>query len=382
MSIPPGAAIDPRPRRWRQPDENMKGIRRLADHLDLSIGTVSRALNGKPDVNEATRRRVLEAAERLGYVPNQSGRALRKGSTGIVGFMIETGNKTAVDGDTFFLSVFDGVQSVLARHELNLVALLCGSEEIPHEFLRRVVGQGFVDGLIISATQRHDPRIDFLADRRLPFIALGRSLTDRGHAWYDLDFEGLVDTAIARLVRKGHRRIALATHADDVNLTYVLIESYEAALRGHGLPFDPSLVVRANPDQAGGRAAAQHLLGMPDRPTAVLLDNEVTSLGLYHALLEAGVRPGRDIAVIGRDSPYSRFLTPSLTSFRTSLRDLGIALAEGLLATMPAYREVYPRGVVRELWPFTLAEGESDAFVLPTGQRQHPLRAAGAASYK
>ena len=91
----------------------MKGIRRLADHLDISIGTVSRALNGRPDVNEATRQRVLEAAAQMGYVPNQSGRALRKGTTGVIGFMIETGAKTAADGDTFFLSVFDGVQTVL-----------------------------------------------------------------------------------------------------------------------------------------------------------------------------------------------------------------------------------------------------------------------------
>lgn len=204
----------------------MKGIRRLAKDLDISIGTVSRALNGRPDVNEATRKRVVEAAERLGYVPNQSGRALRKGTTGIVGFMIETGSKTAVDGDTFFLSVFDGVQAVLARHQLDLVALLCSSEEDPNEYLHRVVARGFVDGLIISATQRRDPRIDLLADRKIPFIALGRSLTDRGNAWYDLDFEGIANTAVDRLVQKGHRRIALSANDDEINLSYVLVDSY------------------------------------------------------------------------------------------------------------------------------------------------------------
>ena len=184
----------------------MKGIRRLAQQLDISIGTVSRALNGRPDVNEETRRRVLEAAEAMGYVPNQSGRALRKGATGIIGFMIETGANTATDGDSFFLSVFDGVQAVLNRHGLDFVALLCGSGEDPNEYLRRVVGRGFVDGVIISSTQRHDPRIDFLADRRIPFIMLGRSLTDRGEAWYDLDFEGMAETAVERLAGRGHRR--------------------------------------------------------------------------------------------------------------------------------------------------------------------------------
>ena len=169
---------------WGKSSGKMKGIRRLASHLDISIGTVSRALNGKPDVNEATRKRVLEAAEALGYVPNQSGRALRKGTTGIIGFMMQTGTTITADGDTFFMSVFDGVQTVLGRHELDLVALLCSSEVDPQEYLRRIVGRGFVDGLIISATQRHDPRIEFLAARHLPFIALGRSLDDqlRRHA--------------------------------------------------------------------------------------------------------------------------------------------------------------------------------------------------------
>ena len=87
----------------------MKGIRQLAEHLDISIGTVSRALNGKPDVNEETRRRVLEAAEQLGYVANQAGRSLRKGATGIIGFMMETGHDVTGQGGTFFMRVFDGV---------------------------------------------------------------------------------------------------------------------------------------------------------------------------------------------------------------------------------------------------------------------------------
>ncbi|HTJ59518.1 MAG TPA: LacI family DNA-binding transcriptional regulator [Devosiaceae bacterium] len=343
----------------------MKGIRRLADHLDISIGTVSRALNGRPDVSEETRRRVLEAAAAMGYVPNQSGRALRKGTTSIIGFMIETGTNTGVDGDTFFLTVFDGVQTVLGRHGLDLVALLCGSEEDPDAYLRRVVGRGFVDGLIISATQRHDPRIDFLADRSIPFIALGRSLTDRGQPWYDLDFEGMAEQAVDRFVARGHRRIAVAAPASEVNLGYVLIDSYRRALARHGLPFDPALVLRSPQNQAGGYAMSRALLALEARPTAILMTGEMLSIGLYRGLIEAGVIPGRDIAVIGRDNPHARFLSPTLTSFRTSLRDLGIALAEALLATFPAYAEHYPVGTTRRLWPMTLTDGQSDLMQVP-----------------
>ena len=227
-----------------------------------------------------------------------------------------------------------------------------------------MVGRGFVDGLIISATQRHDPRIDFLATRHLPFIALGRSLTDAGHAWYDLDFEDVAETAVSRLVGKGHRRIAIGAPLDEVNLGYIFVDSYRKTLAAHGIAFDPDLVLRGSMTEAGGHQMARQILAMKDPPTAVLLANDAASVGLFRGVSDAGLRPGRDIAIIGRDSPQSRLLSPSLTSFHTSLRDLGIALAESLLATMPAFQEIYPQGKVRRLWPQRLVPGESDAFIL------------------
>lgn len=100
---------------------------------------------------------------------------------------------------------------------------------------------------------------------------------------------------------------------------------------------------------------------MPQRPTAVILIYEQMAIGLYRRFNQAGLRPGRDIAVIGlRESPLSRFLSPTLTSFRMSLRDLEIALGESLLALMPAYAEIYPQGLVQRVWPMELVPGESD----------------------
>ncbi len=343
----------------------MTGIRRLAQHLDISIGTVSRALNGRPDVNEETRKRVLEAAAELGYVPNQSGRSLRQGTTNIIGFMMQTGAEITGQGDTFFMSVFDGVQTVFARHRLDLVALLCSSQEDPDDYLRRVVARGFADGLILSATQRHDPRLEFLAKRKIPFATLGRSLTDVGQPWLDLDFEGMAQTAIDRLVAKGHRRIAVTRPHDDVNLGYIFVDQAASALAAHGLSLDPDLVFRSTPNEAGGYQIARELLSKKDRPTAILLVNESIAIGFYRGLSEAGLKPGRDIAVIGRHSPQTHFLSPSLTGFELSRRDLGIALAEALLATMPAFSHFYPNAELRKIWREELIEGESDAFLLP-----------------
>jgi len=340
----------------------MTGIRDLAQHLNLSIGTVSRALNGKPDVNEETRRRVLEAASALGYVPNQAGRALRSGATGVVGFMMQTGSEITGEGDVFFMSVFDGVQAVFARHQLDLVALLCSSEEDPDAYMQRVVARGFADALIISATKREDHRINYLATRKIPFIALGRSLTDAGHPWLDLDFEGMAEAGVARLVGKGHRRIGIYAPLDDTNLGYVFIDAYRKALEQRGIAFDPDLVFRAYPNERGGHEIAHAIAAMPPgkQPTAFILTNELMALGFYNGLYQVGLPPGQKFAVISRDSPQAHFLVPKLTSFRLSLRDLGIALAEALLATMPAYAPHYPLGVVRKVVPLELVEGDSD----------------------
>ncbi|WEJ57242.1 LacI family DNA-binding transcriptional regulator [Devosia sp. FJ2-5-3] len=340
----------------------MTGIRRLAQQLNISIGTVSRALNGKPDVNEATRQRVLEAAAAMGYVPNQAGRALRKGSTGVVGFMMQTGSDITGEGDVFFMSVFDGVQTVFARHQLDLVALLCSSEEDPDAYMQRIVARGFADALIISATKRRDHRIDFLAGRKIPFIALGRSETDAGHPWLDLDFEGMAEVGVSRLVAKGHRRIGVFAPRDDTNLGFVFLDAYRTTLARHGIAYDEALVFRTAPNERGGHEIARTIAGMApeQRPTGFILTNEVMSLGLYNGLYETGLVPGRDIAIIGRDSPQAHYLVPRLTCFRLSLRDLGISLAEALLANMPDYSAHYPLGVVRKIVPLELVEGDSD----------------------
>lgn len=341
------------------------GIKELAHHLNLSIGTVSRALNDRPDVNPDTRERVRTAARALGYMPNQSGRSLRRGETGVIAFMMQTGHEITGQGDAFFMSVFDGVQTVLARHHLDLVALLCPTGEDAGDYLRRMVGRGFADGIILSSTQRIDPRIEFLASHGIPFVALGRSGTDVGQPWIDSDFAGMAEQAIDRLAARGHRRIAITVPDDDTNLGHVFADAARATLARHGLPFDPALALPFLPNEAGGYSVASRLLALPDRPTAIVLLNPSLSAGLYRGLSEARVMPGRDIAVIGRESPQSPHLTPSLTRFREDLHGCGVALCEALLATMPKYAATYPTGIVRRVWPTQLIDGESDAFRLP-----------------
>jgi len=338
----------------------MKGIRALARHLDISIGTVSKALNNRFDINPETRKRVLQAAAELGYVANQSGRSLRQGTTQTIGFMIESNQATATDSDNFFMAVFDGVQSVLREHHLDLVVLPCASDEDPVDYLTRMVGRGFVDALIISATRKKDPRIAMLSTAGIPFVALGRSGEDR-HPWVDLDFEGVAERSVDRLVAKGHSDIAVALPATGLNLGNVFLSGYKRALKRHGLPYRSDYAVRSESSDRGGYELGTRLLSLDHRPSAIILSYELVAPGLYRSLADAGLRVGRDMAIIGfRESLQNRHLSPHLTSFSTSLRDLGMALGEVLLSQLPSFSERYKDLPRQKVWPMELVQGESD----------------------
>ncbi|MGZ9809473.1 substrate-binding domain-containing protein [Pseudoroseicyclus sp. H15] len=335
----------------------MTGIRALARHLDLSIGTVSRALNAKPDVNAKTRARVLAAARELGYRPNHSGRSLRNGRTQTIGLVLETGSASTLGGDTFFMHLIDAMQEVLTAQGQDLILLPCRSADDPIEFLRRTVTRRTVDALVITATRRHDARIAMLVEDGMPFLALGRSETPGDYPWIDLDFEGVARRSVEELVKLGHRRIAVAAPRRDVNLAHVYLDSYRAALRDHGLPVDEALILRASASENGGRSVAEELLAMPDRPTAVLLGQELMAIGLYTRLGEAGLTPGRDLSVIGfRQNSQLRFLRPNLACFALDLRALGQAVGETALGLASAEPAGEPAGIV---WPMSYVPGDS-----------------------
>jgi DNA-binding LacI/PurR family transcriptional regulator len=348
----------------------MKGIKALARHLDISISSVSKALNGRFDINPETRKRVLEAAAELGYVANQSGRSLRQGATRTVGFMIESAQAAPTDSDNFFMAVFDGVQTVFRRHHLDLIVLPCASDEDPAEYLGRMVARGLVDAVIVSATRKSDTRVPLLMKAGMPFVTLGRTGNEE-HPWIELDFEGVARASVQRLVERGHREIAVALPASDLNLGQLFLSGYRKGLRANRIPFAADLVMRIESSELGGYALGSRLLERSPRPTAVILSYELTAGGLYRRLYEAGVSPGSGMAVIGfRDSPSTRYLDPKLTSFATSLRDLGLALGELLLSQMASLKEHYPNIALHQTWPLTLVPGQSDPPLEKRGARK------------
>jgi DNA-binding LacI/PurR family transcriptional regulator len=336
-------------------------IRELARHLNVSIGTVSRALNGRHDVSDETRRRVLAAADELGYSPNQSGRSLRQGVTGMIALVLPTSGKMAL-ADTIFMAVLEGLRAFLDSRNLDLMVLLSGPEEHAYAYLRRIGARRLADGLIIAETQRIDPRIDYLIEKDIPFVAFGRSESGSGYPWVDLDFGQVAADAVAHLASLGHERIAIASAAGGINYSHVVAEAFCDALQRGGLPVDRDLVLLVENSDDGGYELGNRIFAMRRPPTAVLVVNEFMAIGLYRSMQERGLVPGRDLAIVGfQEEPNSRLLTPRVTCFRTALPALGARLGEALLATIPAHATAEVSGrIIQDLWPMEFVQGESD----------------------
>jgi DNA-binding LacI/PurR family transcriptional regulator len=353
----------------------VSSIRDLARHLNISIGTVSRALNGRAGVNAETRERVLAAAAKLNYAPNQSGRNLRRGATHAVAFMLQPHPGDQQFGEPFFIPFMIGLQAKLAERGLDLVVVMGAPGDYQQERLRRVVEARWADAIVLAQTRRHDERIDYLTRVGFPFATLGRSLSGgSSYPALDLDFVRAGCDAVDRLAARGHRRIAAIRPSAALNFGHLFLTGYKKGLRKHGIDLDPDLIAAGDINEAGGYMVTPGVMHCTNPPTAIIFNNDAMALGGCKALAEMGLKPGRDVAVLVIvDTALCRYFSPALTSFRAQLEPLGRRLAEMLLASMPAYAGSEGPRTIREVWPMELVPRESDQ---PLAKKQPTLRIA------
>jgi len=270
-------------------------LKRLADQLGMSKTTVSRALNGYPEVSPVTRERVMKAAQEAGYQPNPMARSLAVGRSNVLGIIYPL--LPADLGDAMFLDVVGGMSEALEARRMNLIiAPVSPSNEMP-SYEQMVRGKR-VDGLVVSRTLVHDPRIAYLAQAGFPFIAHGRTALDAPYAWFDYDNEAGIRMAVERLLALGHQRIAMISAPLRMNFAAQRRSSFLSALSAAGLACDPRWLAEDSIDRRSGYTAMQQLLASSPRPTAVIVDNHLAGVGAVRALMDAGVRIGEGISLI------------------------------------------------------------------------------------
>jgi LacI family transcriptional regulator, galactose operon repressor len=328
-------------------------LRAIARQLDLSVTTVSRALGGFPEVAAATRARVLAEAERIDYRPNELARRLRHGRSEAVGLVLP-GEAGQFD-DPFFLRLLAAVGPPLQRAGLDLLVMSArpGAEEL--RAYRHLVEGRRVDGILLARTRRPDPRIRYLLDRRVPFVAHGRGGDPRPHALLDIDGAAACKAVTQRLIAFGHRRIGLINAAPCYSFAHYREQGWRAALAAAGLP--PGPVRRAEPSEEAGFILMRALLAAPVPPTAVLCATDRLAIGALHAVAQAGLRAGRDVSLIGYDDlPMASCTDPPLTTIEQPTARAGARMVEMLTALLDG---ADPAGLV-EVWPARLIARGSD----------------------
>lgn len=298
----------------------------------MSKTTVSRALNGYPEVSEQTRQRVMAAARAVGYAPNPMARSLAVGRTNVVGILYPL--LPADLGDPMFLDVVGGMSEALEARGTNLIiAPVSPSNELP-SYEQMVKGRR-VDGLIVSRTLVQDQRIAFLLKAGFPFVAHGRTQTTRPYAWFDHDNEGGIRIAMERLLSLGHKRIALISAPLEMNFARQRMVSFTATMRRAGLPVDPRHMIENALDRRSGYQAMQRLLLQSPRPTAVIVDNHLSGVGVIRALQDAGVTIGRDMSVIVWGRLDDTLISTNVTTIdQPDARGAGARMVEMLLALL------------------------------------------------
>lgn len=188
---------------------------------------------------------------------------------------------------------------------------------------------------MFGRTRRDDPRIRYLQERNVPFVALGRSDTGKPFPFVDIDRTVAGRNGTARFVGFGHRRIGLLSTPGYLMISHLLQEGYRAALKAAKLPFDADLVVETSTSEEGGLNGARQLLSLSDPPTAIMCGHDLIATGAMQAIQETGRRPGVDVAVIGCDNhPLGPYLNPPLTTFSAPTFEAGRRMVDLLLALM------------------------------------------------
>jgi LacI family transcriptional regulator, galactose operon repressor len=306
-------------------------IRDLAEKLNLSITTVSRALDGYSDVAEDTRNRVIQAAHALGYEPSYAARQLRRKRTDTVGYILPSSSPQF--SDPFYVNFLTGLCDEVASQHLDLLVTSCPpNSEKEQEQYQRWVQSRRVDGIVLNRTRVTDWRVEYLSQYEIPFVSLGKGETDAQYPYIDvLDTTGF-RKLVTHMVEKGHHRIAFIGASAELIVHLNRLAGYQQGLEAAHIPFDPDLVRQGDMTEQGGYQVALELLGLSHPPTAILGCNDLTALGILQAAKEKGKYVGTELAIAGYDGiKETEFTNPPLTTLYQPTYEIARKLAGMLL---------------------------------------------------
>jgi LacI family transcriptional regulator len=297
----------------------------IAKQIGVSKTTISRILNGKPDVAPETKERVLDYIKQMGYVPSALARSLSKGRSNLVGILVPSLT------DIWTLELLHGVSETIENSPYNLVLFALGSPEAFQTFFENTLPMGLLAGLILVLPPANLPQITELIASDFPVILID----DRGaypeHSSVTVtNFQGAYD-ATRHFQQLGHTRIGYISGPHEVPYFRERLAGYRAAMQDAGLSIEPGLIVECESNKECAFAVVQNWLkGIP--PTAIFSSVDMMAFGALDALLSNGKRVPEDVALIGFDDlPSSAHINPPLTTVKEPIVLMGQTAAKMLL---------------------------------------------------
>jgi LacI family transcriptional regulator len=301
-------------------------IKDVARAANVSVASVSRALNGHSSVTDETRKLVIEAARRLRYIPHSGARSLSTSRTDTIGVVLPD-----LYGE-FFSELIRGIDVAARRRGLHLlVSSSHGDAGEAAAALRAMSGR--VDGLIVMS-----PHVDasFLAENLpavLPIVLLNTHAVGHQYSSLAVDNYGGAAAMVQHLVEIGHRRIMMIAGPENNFEAEERLRGYRETLARLVPTFDPLdvAVLRGDFTEESGYRAGSQLQSLKRLPDAVFAANDMMAIGCLFALNEAGLQVPRDLALVGFDDiPTARFISPPLTTVRVRMTEMGSRALEGL----------------------------------------------------
>jgi DNA-binding LacI/PurR family transcriptional regulator len=316
----------------------------VARHAGVSRATVSRVVNGKPQVRREARRAVEQAVEELGYVPNAAARSLVTRRSDSIGVVITepTGRLFA---DPFFPRLLRGVGAELSRRDLQLVLVMPATAEDERRAERYLTG-GHLDGALLVSLHGDDPLPGRLAAHGIPVVVGGRPPRGANVSYVDVDNRQGARSAVEHLLATGRRRIATIAGPLDMSPGIDRMAGYHEALDEAGVVRDPVLEASEEFTMEGGAAATDRLLQAAPDFDGLFVASDAMAAGALRVLRRAGRRVPDDVGVVGfDDSPVAVTTDPPLSSIQQPIEEMGREMVRLLIEQLGRQHTV-PRRVI------------------------------------
>ena len=318
-------------------------IEDISKKLNLSVSTVSKALNGYKDVSQKTRDLVVDTAKELGYHPSASARNLRRQRTDKIGFVF---NNSLMYISDYFAEVVVGATAAAEAAGNNII--LYTNEGDSPESLIKLIRAKEVDGFALVWNHVPAQLTDTLLKENIPFVVLGRRVGHPEASYITPDnYQGATDL-MQHLYDLGHRRIGFTTRPSMGRTNEDRLNAYKNFLVKNGISIDPDLIVETKIEPFSGYHAAKKLLDLANPPTAIFAFHDYVAIDAHQAIIERGLKIPEDVALAGFDGlRASLFTSPPITTVSQPLQQIGREAIVALLKriednSLPPIRKTLP----------------------------------------